>query len=86
MRNALKVLSENMKGELREEKNMLQDKQCTYNVTLKHVSATSVAVEKQCVTYSEGVFVVLGINHAMCMRHTVIPCLPGSTIFFHITS
>jgi hypothetical protein len=47
MRNALKVLSENMKGELREEKNMLQDRQCTYNVTLKHESATIVAVKKQ---------------------------------------
>ena len=47
MRNVLKVFSENKKGELREDKNMLQDRQCTYNVTLKHFRATGVAVEKQ---------------------------------------
>ena len=45
MRNALKLLSENNEGELREEKNMLQDRQCTYNVTLRHFRATSLAGE-----------------------------------------
>ena len=34
----------------------------------------------------ECVFVALGIQHAMHMRHTVIFYLPGSTIFFHIFS
>ena len=38
------------------------------------------------VTYSERVFVDLGIHHAMRMRHIVICHLLGSTIFFHIIS
>jgi len=36
------------------------------------------------IIYSECVFVALGIQHAMRMRHTVICSLPRSTIFFHI--
>ena len=38
------------------------------------------------ITYSERVFVVLGIQHAMRMRNIVICDLPRSTIFFHIIS
>jgi hypothetical protein len=34
-------------------------------------------------TYSESVFVALGIQHAMRMRHIVICSLPGSTKFFN---
>ena len=38
------------------------------------------------ITYCECVFVALGIQHAMRMRHTVICCMSGSTVFFHIIS
>jgi hypothetical protein len=38
------------------------------------------------ITYSECVFVALGIQHAMPMRHIVICGLSVSTIFFHIIS
>ena len=37
-------------------------------------------------TYSGYVFLALGIQHAMRMRHIFIRGLPGSTIFFHIIS
>jgi len=36
------------------------------------------------ITHSEGVFVALGIQHAMRMRHIVICGLSGSTVCFHI--
>jgi hypothetical protein len=35
------------------------------------------------ITYSESVFVALGIQLAMRMRHTAICGLSSSTIFFH---
>ena len=38
------------------------------------------------VTGSECVFVALGIQHAMRMRHIVLSDLPRSTQFFHIIS
>jgi len=38
------------------------------------------------ITHSKKVFVALGIQHAMRMRHTAICGLPGSTKFFHIVS
>ena len=56
--------------------------QCTYNVTLRLVRATIVVVGKQCVTYSECVFVALGVRHAMRMRRIVICGLPSFTVLF----
>jgi hypothetical protein len=38
------------------------------------------------ITYFKPVFVALGIQHAMRMRHIVICGLPRSAIFFHIIS
>jgi len=38
------------------------------------------------ITYSDYLFVALGIQHAKRMRHIVICGLPHSTTFFHITS
>jgi len=38
------------------------------------------------ITYSESVFVALGIQHVMRVRRIVICDLSGSTVFFHIIS
>jgi hypothetical protein len=58
-----------------------QDRQVTYNITLRRVSATIVAVEKQWVLHNLCVLVALVIQHAMRMRH-VVPA-PLYNIFPH---
>jgi hypothetical protein len=47
---------------------------------------TTIAVEKEYVLNILSVFIVLGIRHAMRVRHIVICDLPGSAIFCHIIS
>ena len=53
---------------------------------MRRVRETIVVVEKQWVLHIVFVcvFVVLGIKHAMRMRHIVICVLSGSILFFHI--
>jgi hypothetical protein len=68
------------------EKFYKQSRKCTWNVTLRCVHATIVVIQKQCVTYSECVFVAIGIQHAMLMRHAVFCGLSICTIIFHAFS
>jgi len=62
-----------------------QEWQCTYNVTLKYVRVSTVAVERaKSITYSEFVSVALVTQHAKRMRHVVIRGLSGFyNIFLH---
>jgi len=41
---------------------------------------------KSNITYSEWVFVALGIQNATRMHHIIISDLPGPTVFFHFIS
>jgi hypothetical protein len=61
---------------------------CSDNVTIMHVLATIIALEKQNVLHIVSVClcVALVIQHAKRMCHTVIDGLSRSTIFFHIIS
>ena len=63
-----------------------QDRQCTYNVRKRRFRAIIFAVQNQRSAYSEGVFLVLSIQHPMRKRHTAICGLPGSKIFSTIIS
>jgi len=58
-----------------------------YNVILMSVKSTIVVVKKQWVLKKyECVFVALGIQDEMRMRHIGICGLPHSTVFFHTIS
>jgi hypothetical protein len=49
-----------------------QDMQYTYNITMKHILAAVVAMERQYILRYQCVFVALGICDALHMRHIVI--------------
>jgi hypothetical protein len=68
----------------------LQDRQGTYNVTLRRVRSTIGAVEKSNKYYIFWVCVcvclALGAQREMRMRHIVIFGLSGCAVIFHIAS
>ena len=49
-----------------------QASHCTYDATVRRVRATTIAVEKISITYSEFLFIALIIQHAMRMRLIVL--------------
>ena len=66
---------------------LVQDRQFTYNGTLRRDRATVVVVvEKQEVLHIVSLCLPLGIQHAIRMRHIVIYSLPCHTVFFYIIS
>jgi hypothetical protein len=64
----------------------LQDSQCAYDVTLRHVRAFLQRKSNTYYIFWVCVFVALGIQHAMRMHHIVICGLPHSAIFFRVLS
>jgi hypothetical protein len=59
-----------------------QDWQYTYNLTLRLLFATIVAVEKQYILHIVSVCVALFMQHAMSLRHSHLCPTPLYSIFF----
>ena len=57
-----------------------------YNITLRHIQVTTVAVEKQNYILCVFVCVALVIQHSLHMHHTVIHGTLHSTVFFSTLS
>ena len=64
LKRITRKLSQDCSSNLGENK---EGKQCTYNITLRRIRATTDVVIR--ITYSERVFLALGIQHAIHMRH-----------------
>ena len=60
------------------------DRLCTYDVILRRVRVTVVAVNKQDIAYCDPMYVAVIIQHAKRMRLIVMCGLSGSSIFFYI--
>jgi hypothetical protein len=66
-----------------------QDRQRTYNVTLKHTREAVVAVEKQLVLHSTNVYQYSYLGYPKCKAlasYYIAICGLSGAIFFHITS
>jgi len=64
-----------------------QDSQCTCKRNIEARSRNRCCLWQAInITYSECVFVALGIQHTKRLRCNVVCGLPGSTLFFHIVS
>ena len=61
-----------------------EGRQCTYDNVEARTCNHCCSREAIRITYSADVFVALGIQPAMRMRHIVFCCLSGFTVYFHI--